>query len=233
MNQSKETELILALDCEDKSKAIEIISSLKQDLKWVKIGLQMFTAYGKDFVKEIKSNGYNVFLDLKLHDIPNTVAKAIDSLSDLSIDLLTIHASGGAEMCEYAARARNETNPNLRLLAVTVLTSINQAQLNQLNIKESIQKQVVDLAKLSTQSGVDGVVSSPLELDILRSSLDSSKLIVTPGIRPLDSEQNEQKRVMTPAEASEKGADFIVVGRPILNSPEPIKTVKQILQSIS
>lgn len=233
MNQSKETELILALDCEDKSKAIEIISSLKQDLKWVKIGLQMFTAYGKDFVKEIKSNGYNVFLDLKLHDIPNTVAKAIDSLSDLSIDLLTIHASGGAEMCEYAARARNETNPNLRLLAVTVLTSINQAQLNQLNIKESIQKQVVDLAKLSTQSGVDGVVSSPLELDILRSSLDSSKLIVTPGIRPLDSEKNEQKRVMTPAEASEKGADFIVVGRPILNSPEPIKTVKQILQSIS
>ena len=233
MNQSKETELILALDCEDKSKAIEIISSLKQDLKWVKIGLQMFTAYGKDFVKEIKSNGYNVFLDLKLHDIPNTVAKAIDSLSDLSIDLLTIHASGGAEMCEYAARARNETNPNLRLLAVTVLTSINQAQLNQLNIKESIQKQVVDLAKLSTQSGVDGVVSSPLELGILRSSLDSSKLIVTPGIRPLDSEQNEQKRVMTPAEASEKGADFIVVGRPILNSPEPTKTVKQILQSIS
>ncbi|OUV91570.1 MAG: orotidine-5'-phosphate decarboxylase [Puniceicoccaceae bacterium TMED149] len=233
MNQSKETELILALDCEDKSKAIEIISSLKQDLKWVKIGLQMFTAYGKDFVKEIKSNGYNVFLDLKLHDIPNTVAKAIDSLSDLSIDLLTIHASGGAEMCEYAARARNETNPNLRLLAVTVLTSINQAQLNQLNIKESIQKQVVDLAKLSTQSGVDGVVSSPLELGILRSSLDSSKLIVTPGIRPLDSEQNEQKRVMTPEEASEKGADFIVVGRPILNSPEPTKTVKQILQSIS
>lgn len=233
MNQSKETELILALDCEDKSKAIEIISSLKQDLKWVKIGLQMFTAYGKDFVKEIKSNGYNVFLDLKLHDIPNTVAKAIDSLSDLSIDLLTIHASGGAEMCEYAARARNETNPNLRLLAVTVLTSINQAQLNQLNIKESIQKQVVDLAKLSTQSGIDGVVSSPLELDILRSSLDSSKLIVTPGIRPLDSEQNEQKRVMTPEEASEKGADFIVVGRPILNSPEPTKTVKQILQSIS
>lgn len=233
MNQSKETELILALDCEDKSKAIEIISSLKQDLKWVKIGLQMFTAYGKDFVKEIKSNGYNVFLDLKLHDIPNTVAKAIDSLSDLSIDLLTIHASGGAEMCEYAARARNETNPNLRLLAVTVLTSINQAQLNQLNIKENIQKQVVDLAKLSTQSGVDGVVSSPLELGILRSSLDSSKLIVTPGIRPLDSEQNEQKRVMTPEEASEKGADFIVVGRPILNSPEPTKTVKQILQSIS
>ena len=204
MNQSKETELILALDCEDKLKAIEIISSLKQDLKWVKIGLQMFTAYGKDFVKEIKSNGYNVFLDLKLHDIPNTVAKAIDSLSDLSIDLLTIHASGGAEMCEYAARARNETNPNLRLLAVTVLTSINQAQLNQLNIKESVQKQVVDLAKLSTQSGIDGVVSSPLELEMLRSNLDPATLIVTPGIRPLESDQNEQKRVMTPAEASKK-----------------------------
>lgn len=233
MNQIKETELILALDCENKSKALEIISSLKHDLKWVKIGLQMFTAYGKDFVQEIKSNGYNVFLDLKLHDIPNTVAKAIDSLSDLSIDLLTIHASGGAEMCEYAVRARNDTNPKLKLLAVTVLTSINQEQLNQLNIKESVQKQVVDLAKLSTQSGIDGVVSSPLELEMLRSNLDPATLIVTPGIRPLESDQNEQKRVMTPAEASKKGADFIVVGRPILNSPEPIKTVKQILQSIS
>ena len=233
MNQNKATELILALDCEDKSKALELLNSLDGDLKWVKIGLQMFTAYGKDFVKEIKSKGYNIFLDLKLHDIPNTVAKAIDSLQDLSIDLLTIHASGGPEMCHYAAQARNDTNPGLKLLAVTVLTSMNQSQLKQLNIQKSVQKQVVDLAQLSTQSGVDGVVSSPLELELLRANLDPSSLIVTPGIRPLNSDQNEQKRVMTPREASEKGADFIVVGRPILKSPNPKKTVQEIINSIS
>lgn len=233
MIQTKETELILALDCEDKSKALEILNSLEGHLKWVKIGLQMFTAYGKDFVKEIKSNGYNVFLDLKLHDIPNTVAKAIDSLSDLSIDLLTIHASGGSEMCHYAARAKNETNPQLRLLAVTVLTSMNQEQLSELNISQTVQQQVMDLAMLSTESGIDGVVSSPLELEILRKNLDPSALIVTPGIRPLNAEQNEQKRVMTPSEASQKGADFIVVGRPILNSLNPSKTVQDIIESIS
>ena len=225
--------IIVAIDEITFNKASSIIDNLDSTKCMVKIGSVAFNSIGHKVIDYAAEKGFDIFLDLKLHDIPNTVAKAIDSLSDLSIDLLTIHASGGAEMCEYAARARNETNPNLRLLAVTVLTSINQAQLNQLNIKESIQKQVVDLAKLSTQSGVDGVVSSPLELGILRSSLDSSKLIVTPGIRPLDSEQNEQKRVMTPEEASEKGADFIVVGRPILNSPEPTKTVKQILQSIS
>ena len=130
-------------------------------------------------------------------------------------------------------QARNDTNPGLKLLAVTVLTSMNQSQLKQLNIQQSVQKQVINLAQLSTQSGVDGVVSSPLELELLRANLDPSSLIVTPGIRPLNSDQNEQKRVMTPKEASEKGADFIVVGRPILNSPNPKKTVQEIINSIS
>jgi len=232
MNQHKHTELILALDCPDRAEALELLKSLQGSLQWVKIGLQMFTAYGIPLVKEIKSMGFNVFLDLKLHDIPNTVAKAIDSLSEVSIDLLTIHAIGGPEMCQFATRARDESNPSLKLLAVTVLTSMNQAQLEQLNIRTSIESQVQTLAKLSTQSGIDGIVASPLELPVLRSALDPAALIVTPGIRPKGSDLNEQKRVMTPEEASKLGANYIVVGRPILKSPNPNSAVQSIIKEL-
>jgi orotidine-5'-phosphate decarboxylase len=232
MNQQKQTELILALDCPDRTEALELLKTMQGSLKWVKIGLQMFTAYGIPLAKEIKAMGFNIFLDLKLHDIPNTVAKAIDSLSEVSIDLLTIHAIGGSEMCQFAAQARDASNPNLKLLAVTVLTSMNQAQLEQLNIHTSVESQVQTLAKLSTQSGIDGIVASPLELPMLRTALDPSTLIVTPGIRPLGADLNEQKRVMTPEEASKLGANYIVVGRPILNSSNPSETVQSILKSL-
>jgi orotidine-5'-phosphate decarboxylase len=232
MNQHKHTELILALDCPNRTEALELLKTMQGSLKWVKIGLQMFTAYGIPLAKEIKAMGFNIFLDLKLHDIPNTVAKAIDSLSEVSIDLLTIHAIGGSEMCQFAAKARDASNPNLKLLAVTVLTSMNQAQLEQLNIHTSVESQVQTLAKLSTQSGIDGIVASPLELAMLRSELDPSTLIVTPGIRPRGADLNEQKRVMTPEEASKLGANFIVVGRPILNSPNPSEAVQSILMSL-
>ena len=232
MNQHKHTELILALDCPNRTEALELLKTMQGSLKWVKIGLQMFTAYGIPLAKEIKAMGFNIFLDLKLHDIPNTVAKTIDSLSEVSIDLLTIHAIGGSEMCQFAAQARDASNPNLKLLAVTVLTSMNQAQLEQLNIHTSVESQVQTLAKLSTQSGIDGIVASPLELPMLRSELDPSTLIVTPGIRSRGADLNEQKRVMTPEEASKLGANFIVVGRPILNSPNPSETVQSILMSL-
>jgi len=232
MNQQKQTELILALDCEDRKLALELLKLLQGDLKWVKIGLQMFTAYGLSFVQEIKSMGYNVFLDLKLHDIPNTVAKAIFSLSSASIDLLTIHASGGSEMCAYAVKARDESNPNLKLLAVTVLTSMNQQQMETLNVHELVRDHVLDLAKLSVDAKVDGIVSSTHELKLLRDNLGNEPLIVTPGIRPKGADLNEQKRVMTPAEAKELGADYIVVGRPIYKSEDPLASVKAILKDI-
>ena len=232
MNQQKQTELILALDCEDRKLALELLEPLQGDLKWVKIGLQMFTAYGLPFVQEIKSMGYNVFLDLKLHDIPNTVAKAILSLSSASIDLLTIHASGGSEMCAYAVKARDQSNPNLKLLAVTVLTSMNQQQMETLNVHKPVQDHVLDLAKLSVDAKVDGIVSSTHELKLLRDNLGNEPLIVTPGIRPKGADLNEQKRVMTPAEAKELGADYIVVGRPIYKSKDPLVSVKAILKDI-
>lgn len=232
MNQQKQTELILALDCEDRKSALDLIKPLQGHLKWVKIGLQMFTAYGLPFVHEIKSMGYNVFLDLKLHDIPNTVAKAILSLSSASIDLLTIHASGGSEMCAYAVKARDESNPNLKLLAVTVLTSMNQQQMEALNVNKPVQDHVLDLAKISVDANVDGIVSSTHELKLLRETLGNDPLIVTPGIRPKGADLNEQKRVMTPSDAKELGADYIVVGRPIYKSENPLGSVKSILEDI-
>jgi len=232
MNQQKQTELILALDCEDRKSALDLIKPLQGHLKWVKIGLQMFTAYGLPFVHEIKSMGYNVFLDLKLHDIPNTVAKAILSLSSASIDLLTIHASGGSEMCAYAVKARDESNPNLKLLAVTVLTSMNQQQMEALNVNKPVQDHVLDLAKISVDANVDGIVSSTHELKLLRETLGNDPLIVTPGIRPKGADLNEQKRVMTPSDAKELGADYIVVGRPIYKNEDPLESVKSILEDI-
>lgn len=232
MNQQKQTELILALDCEDRKSALDLIKPLQGHLEWVKIGLQMFTAYGLPFVHEIKSMGYNVFLDLKLHDIPNTVAKAILSLSSASIDLLTIHASGGSEMCAYAVKARDESNPNLKLLAVTVLTSMNQQQMEALNVNKPVQDHVLDLAKISVDANVDGIVSSTHELKLLRETLGNDPLIVTPGIRPKGADLNEQKRVMTPSDAKELGADYIVVGRPIYKSEDPLESVKSILEDI-
>lgn len=232
MNQQKQTELILALDCEDRESALDLIKPLQGHLKWVKIGLQMFTAYGLPFVHEIKSMGYHVFLDLKLHDIPNTVAKAILSLSSAQIDLLTIHASGGSEMCAYAVKARDESNPKLKLLAVTVLTSMNQKQMEALNVNKPVQDHVLDLAKISVDAKVDGIVSSTHELKLLRKTLGNDPLIVTPGIRPKGADLNEQKRVMTPFDAKKLGADFIVVGRPIYKSEDPLASVISILEDI-
>jgi orotidine-5'-phosphate decarboxylase len=232
MNHQKQTELILALDCEDRKTALELMEPLQGHLKWVKVGLQMFTAYGLPLVQEIKSMGYNVFLDLKLHDIPNTVAKTILSLSSASIDLLTIHAIGGSEMCAYAVKARDESNPNLKLLAVTVLTSMNQEQMEVLNITKPIQDQVLDLAKMSIDAKVDGIVSSTHELKLLRENLGIGPLIVTPGIRPKGADLDEQKRVMTPSDAKQLGANFIVVGRPIYKSKDPLASVISILDDI-
>ena len=232
MNQQKQTELILALDCENRKLALDLLEPLQGHLKWVKIGLQMFTAYGLPFVQEIKSMGYHVFLDLKLHDIPNTVAKTILSLSPASIDLLTIHASGGSEMSAYAVKARDESNPNLKLLAVTVLTSMNQEQMEALNVNKPVQDHVLDLAKMSVDAKVDGIVSSTHELKLLRETLGHDPLIVTPGIRPKGADLNEQKRVMTPFDAKQLGANYIVVGRPIYKSEDPLASVISILKDI-
>lgn len=205
-----------------------MLDRLGDSLKWVKIGLQLFTAYGPDFVREVSARGYRVFLDLKLHDIPNTVAKAVQSIASLSVDLLTLHASGGSEMMEWAEKARADYAPDLKLLAVTVLTSMDEVQLRSLNVNATPEEQVIHLADLTIRSGIQGLVCSSLELEPLRARLGEDPIIVTPGIRPAGSAADEQKRIMTPTAAAAAGSSFIVVGRPILRADDPAAAAKAI-----
>jgi orotidine-5'-phosphate decarboxylase len=210
-----------------------MLDHLGDSLKWVKIGLQLFTAYGPDFVREIADRGYKVFLDLKLHDIPNTVAKAVQSISALPVELLTLHASGGAEMLEWANKARNEHAPDLNLLAVTVLTSMDESQLRSLNVSATPEEQVLHLADITIRSGVQGLVCSSLELEPLRARLGHEPIIVTPGIRPAGAAADEQKRIMTPAAAAAAGSSYIVVGRPILKAEDPAAAAQAIQAELS
>lgn len=220
--------LILALDLETRDEALALLDLLGDSVNWVKIGLQLFTAYGPEFVHEVAGRGYHVFLDLKLHDIPNTVAKAVQSIASLPVELLTLHASGGSEMIEWATRSARENAPELKLLAVTVLTSMDQAQLRQLNVGAKTEDQVVHLADLSLQAGIAGLVCSPLELAPLRQRFGANPLIVTPGIRPAGSNSDEQKRIMTPHDAAAAGSSYIVVGRPILEAADPAAAARSI-----
>jgi len=233
MSDASNCQLILALDLETREDALALLDRLDGSLDWVKLGLQLFTAHGPDLVREVAGRGFKVFLDLKLHDIPNTVAKAVQSIGRLPVELLTLHGSGGAEMIEWAAKARNEQAANLRLLAVTVLTSMDDAQLRALKIGASAADQVRHLAGHSLEAGADGLVCSPLELRDLRERFGPGPVIVTPGIRPAGSAADEQKRIMTPAGAARAGSDFIVVGRPILHAGDPAAAARQIREQLS
>ncbi|MGC6425180.1 MAG: orotidine-5'-phosphate decarboxylase [Lentimonas sp.] len=220
--------LILALDLETREQALAMLDRLGDSIEWVKIGLQLFTAYGPDFVREIADKGYKVFLDLKLYDIPNTVAKAVQSIAALPVQLLTLHSSGGTEMLQWANKARADHSPDLNLLAVTVLTSMDEPQLRELNVDASPEQQVIHLANLSLNAGVQGLVCSSLELSPLRTRFGQDPIIVTPGIRPAGSSADEQKRIMTPTAAAAAGSSYIVVGRPILRADNPAEAARTI-----
>lgn len=233
MTLDQKCELIVALDLETKEDALAMLDRIGDSLDWVKVGLQLFTAYGPDFVREIADRGYHIFLDLKLHDIPNTVAKAVQSISSLPVELLTLHGSGGSEMLEWAAKSAQDHAPDLKLLSVTVLTSMNQAQLASLNVSAPTEEQVLHLADMSLQAGIPGLVCSPLELAPLRARFGNDPIIVTPGIRPVGSSSDEQKRIMTPGDAASAGSSFIVVGRPILKSNNPAEAARAIRKELS
>lgn len=222
------TELILAVDLEDKEIAKTFLSPLRGELSWVKLGLQMFLKYGPSVVDEFADAGVNVFLDLKLHDIPNTVASAIKSLRGRPCGMLTIHTLGGAEMMRRALDAASDALPQTRLLGVTVLTSMDDVQLNGIGILRSPMEQVEVLAKLAADTGMRGLVCSPLELSNLRSFLPDDIALVTPGIRPKTASLDDQNRVMTPADAANVGANYIVVGRPILKADDPVAATRAI-----
>ena len=225
-------DLILALDCETADEAAPILRQLSGRLRWVKIGLQMFTAYGPDYVRRVADQGFNVFLDLKLHDIPNTVAKAVQSLAPLPIGMLTLHTSGGREMMEWAVKAQRQYKPDLLLLGVTVLTSMDDAALNGTGVPGTAASQVERLARLAASAGMSGLVCSPHEVAPLRAALPAGVQLVTPGVRPADSAKDEQKRVMTPGDAARAGSSYIVVGRPILRAADPAAAAAAILRDL-
>ena len=225
-------DLILALDCETADEAAPILRQLSGRLRWVKIGLQMFTAYGPDYVRRVADQGFSVFLDLKLNDIPNTVAKAVQSLAPLPIGMLTLHTSGGREMMEWAVKAQRHYKPELLLLGVTVLTSMDDAALNATGVPGSAAAQVERLARLAATAGLTGLVCSPHEVAPLRAALPVNVQLVTPGVRPADTAADEQKRVMTPADAARAGSNFIVVGRPILRAADPADAATRILHEL-
>lgn len=223
---------MLALDLPDRESAVEMLSKLRGSLEWVKIGLQMYLRYGGDFVREVSGMGFKIFLDLKLHDIPNTVGSAVKSLKGLPISMLTIHTSGGREMMNFALDAAKETNPNLLLLGVTVLTSFNDAGLAETGVSLAPARQVELLAKLAADSGMKALVCSPLEIESLRKILPADIQLVTPGIRPAGSDADEQKRVMTPSMAAKAGSNYIVVGRPILKASDPAAAARAIMEEL-
>jgi len=215
------TEVILALDVESRAKAEKILIAVGSKLNWVKIGLQTYLRDGPNFLHEVASSGKEIFLDLKLHDIPNTMVKAIESLSELPIKMLTLHSTAGPEALEKCAIAAKEFLPKTKLLAVTVLTSMNQENLSSIGVDNKIPDQVDRLAQMAVNANIDGIVCSPLELVRLRPILPASTTFVTPGIRPAGASSGDQKRVMTPQEASNAGANFLVIGRPILAAENP------------
>ena len=233
-NMSKrDCKLILALDLPDRESALKILDELRGKLEWVKIGLQMYLKYGADFVREVSGMGFKIFLDLKLFDIPNTVASAVESVSALPVSMLTIHASGGREMMRRAVESAADRNPELLILGVTVITSFDADSLAETGVELEPEWQVEKLAKLAVDSGLKGLVCSPLEIEGLRSILPEDTVLVTPGIRPSGSSADEQKRIMTPADAARTGSDFIVVGRPILKAENPAFAVSKILEEIA
>ncbi len=226
-------DLILALDVPTREAAAPILRQLRGQLRWVKIGLQLFTAYGPDYVREVAAQGFNLFLDLKLHDIPHTVAKAVESLAPLPIQMLTLHTAGGGEMLRAARAAQQQHNPNLLLLGVTVLTSMDSLGLQEIGVTAPAADQVARLGRLAADSGLRGLVCSPLEVALLRQKLPADMQLITPGIRPASAAgSDDQKRVMTPAAAARAGSTYLVVGRPILQAADPAAAARAILAQL-
>ena len=213
--------IIIALDVPDTDGAMRLLDALGTHTL-CKIGLELFTAQGPSVVRAVQERGSEVFLDLKFHDIPNTVGHAVRSAADLGVSMTTLHASGGPVMLEAAAKAAAASgNSDLLLLAVTVLTSMDTAQLAATGIAVEPKEQVLRLAALALSSGIGGIVCSPLEVTAIRNSLGNDLRIVTPGVRPIWAATGDQKRVMTPAEAVKAGSDWLVIGRPITASENP------------
>ncbi|KAF7780574.1 orotidine-5'-phosphate decarboxylase [Pseudoalteromonas marina] len=233
MSFENSKKVLIALDYDDQETALAFVKQLSPDTCRLKVGKEMFTYFGPEFVKELIKLGFDVFLDLKFHDIPNTVAKAVTAAAKMGVWMVNVHASGGYEMMHKAKLALEEFGDRAPILiAVTVLTSMDEPELKRLGINKSPQEQVIYLAKLAKEAGLDGVVCSAQEANVLKAELGEHFKLVTPGIRPEGSEAGDQKRIMTPKQAIEAGSDYLVVGRPITKAANPVKVLQDVNESI-
>ena len=225
--------IIVALDYEKESDALALVDQIDPSLCRLKVGKEMFTTLGINFVKQLHQRNFDVFLDLKYHDIPNTVARAVRSAADLGVWMIDLHASGGLRMMEEAKRILEPYGKDAPLLiAVTVLTSMEDLDLLQIGINASPMEQVLRLAHLTQRAGLDGVVCSPQEVEILRNACGEEFKLVTPGIRPIGADFGDQRRVMTPTAAIRAGSDYLVIGRPITKADNPVEVLRFINASI-
>lgn len=236
MKDNPQEKIIVALDVSNKEEALSLVRQLK-DTNIFKVGLQLFTVEGPSLVKNLQDLGKKVFLDLKFHDIPNTVAGAVRMGVRMGVHMMTLHASGGREMMASAAQAAKEeaesvgTAPSL-LLAVTILTSLKGKHLKDIGIGTDTKSQVLNLAGLAFQSGIEGIVCSPKEIEAIKKTFKKNLAVVAPGIRPKWAAAQDQKRILTPAQAVQKGADYLVIGRPITQAPSPHDAFLRILDEL-
>lgn len=221
--------LIVALDFPESSEALDLVCDLAREVAFFKVGLQLFTAGGPEIVRAIIATHARVFLDLKLYDIPNTVARAAGAAAELGVSMLTLHLSGGRRMIEAAVA---ECPPDLLLLGVTVLTSSDETTLQETGIASSVADQALRLAQLGAEAGIGGLIASPHEVSRLREGEGKKLIIITPGVRPSWAAPNDQKRFTTPREAVQNGADYLVIGRPITADPDPREAVQRIIAEL-
>ena len=231
MSETRER-LIIALDVPTAAAARQIVAAVGETASFYKVGKQLFTAEGPSVVRDLVASGRKVFLDLKYHDIPNTVAEAVRAASRLGVSLLNVHASGGSKMLRAAAEAAAQSETKPKVLAVTVLTSLSDADLQEIGVAGRAMDQVLRLAQLARANGCLGVVASAHEAKEIRREIGEGFLIVTPGVRPAGADLNDQARHVTPAEAIAAGATHIVVGRPIIAAADPAKAARRVVEEM-
>jgi len=224
--------ILVALDYADEKQALNMVDQLQPELCRLKVGKEMFTRLGPTLVEKLQRKGFQVFLDLKYHDIPNTVAKACQAAADLGVWMVNVHALGGRRMMAAAAEALAAYQQRPRLIAVTILTSMSDADLVEIGIQQSAGDMAIRLAMLAQQCGLDGVVCSAMEAAEMRQRLGQDFLLVTPGIRPAGSQQDDQRRIMTPVDAMRAGSSYLVMGRPITQSSDPVGLLRTINSDI-
>jgi orotidine-5'-phosphate decarboxylase len=230
---TSDPKIVIALDYAHPQDALSFVEQLDPQLCRLKVGKELFTAAGPQLVEKLIAKGFSVFLDLKFHDIPNTVAKACEAASRLGVWMLNVHASGGQAMMEAAREGVERSGQHPIIIAVTVLTSMDQSMLNQVGVSGTVADQVLKLATLTKASGLDGVVCSAQEAPILRDKFGQDFCLVTPGIRPADASLDDQSRVVTPSQALALGSSYLVIGRPITQSKTPLDTLRKIHEEIN